>query len=48
LAPDGVPLFNLGRMRSWLVEYTDFLLKFMAAFTVGAGSSSRGTEVTCM
>jgi len=48
LVPDGVPLFNLGRMWSWLVEYTDFLLKFIAAFTVGAGSSSRGTEVTCM
>jgi len=35
-------------MQSWLVEYTDFLLKFMAAFAVGAGSPSRGTEVTCM
>ena len=33
-------LFNLGQMQSWLVEYTDFLLKFMAAFTVGAGSPS--------
>ena len=48
LAPDGVPLFNLGWMQSWLVEYTGFLLKFMAAFTVGAGSLSRDTEVTCM
>jgi len=48
LAHDGVPLFNLGRMWSWLVEYTDFLLKFMVAFAVGAGSPSRGTEVTCI
>jgi len=48
LVPDGVPLFNLGWMWSWLVEYTDFLLKFMVAFTVGAGSPSWGTEVTYM
>jgi len=48
LAPDGVPLLNLSRLRSWLVDYSTFLLHFMAALTVGAGSPSRGTEITCM
>ena len=48
VGPNGIPLLNLGRLRQWLIDYSDVLLVYMAAIDVQAGSPSRGTELTCI
>jgi len=48
VGPNGIPLLNLGRLRQWLIDYSDVLLVYMAAIDVQAGSPSWGTELTCI
>ena len=45
---DGTLLLNLGCIKTWLDDYTDELLYLMVTIEVLAGSSSWGTELTCI
>ncbi|KAF5345091.1 hypothetical protein D9756_011150 [Leucocoprinus leucothites] len=46
--PDGELIWNLGRIRQWLLAYSEALSYLMACVEVMAGSPSRGTELTCI
>lgn len=41
-------VWNLGRLRQWVADYSEFLRNLMLAIEVLGGSPSRGTELTCI
>jgi len=48
VTPQGTPLLNLARARTWLNDYSNALGWLMTNTEVEGGSPSRGTELTCI